>query len=158
MDSTLLASERKAGNKAATTLRSSFRSVIKSRFHRRSGEMEKSTVTTKFRDGRLDRLILKSPHYSFKEHFGSTLTGTTGETHRKATNVREFIRNVKGKQQHIKANKRRATDVKAHNKGINYKARNHIAIALKKTNALDQLATEIGQNRIVEITSQIDFK
>lgn len=156
--SDLLAEERKAGNKAATSLRSSLRSAIKSRFHSRSGAMDKSTFTTKYRDGHLDRLTLMSPHYSFKLHYGSTLHGQTGETNRRETNVREFVRKIKGKEQKVAAYKRRATTVKAHTKGINYKSYNHIAIALKSTNALEQLATDIGQNRAVEITSQIDFK
>lgn len=150
--------ERQAGSKAASSLRVTFRIFIKSRFDRRSGLMEKSTVTAKYRDQRLDRLILKAPHYSFKQNFGSTLRGTTEETHRRETNVKSFTRHVAGRSVEVSPHTRGAATISAHIKGINYKVHNHISAALKSTKALETLANDLGVNRIVDITSQIDFK
>ena len=157
MNSDFLQKERIAGNKAAASLRQSFRSKINEAFRSVSGEMAKSTVTARYRDGRLDRLVLKSPHYSFKQHFGSSLSGTTPQTERRQTQVSAFTRYVNGETQQVQAHTRKATTIKAHVKGIDYKATNHIAEALKQTPALETLATELGENRIVEITSKIDF-
>lgn len=150
--------ERIAGNKAASSLRGSFRSKIKQVFQSRSGAMEKSNVTARYRDGFLDRLILASPKYSFTKHFGSTLSGTTKATDRKEASVNSFVRHINGTTMQVSAHNRKATHVAAHVKGINYKSTNHIAEALKETNALEQLATDLGENRIVDIASQIDFK
>lgn len=150
--------ERAAGLKAASALRVALRAKIKSKFNRRSGDMEKSTVTAKYKEGFLDRLVLDSPHYSFKQHFGSSLSGTTGETSRKQTTVNSFARHVNGETVTVKSHTRKATNVVAHIKGIDYKSKNHIAEAFKSTNALQQLANDLGENRIVNITSQIDFQ
>lgn len=150
--------ERKAASKARSSLNVALRSSIKRKFKSRTGKMEKSNVTSRFRDGMLDRLVLNSPHYSFKSHFGSSLTGNTPETNRAETNVQAFVRKIKSKSISIEAHSRRATKVAAHNKGIQYKSYNHIADALKSSNALEQLATDLGNNRIVQIASQIDFK
>lgn len=149
--------ERKAAAKATSSLRQSFRSVIASVFKKVSGALQKSTFTSRFRDGLLDRLILKSPRYSFQTHFGSTLSGTTAETSRKGTEVNSFERFISGQKREVKAHSRAGSKVKSHVKGIRYKATNHIAEALKRTNALETLATDLGENRIVEITSQIQF-
>jgi hypothetical protein len=127
------AKERAAGLKAAAALRAAYRMQIKSTFKRNSGTLEKSNISPRYRQGRLDRLVITSPHYSFKNHFGSTKKGMTP------------VHSRKGKP------------VKAHSKNRQYKAFNHIALALKATNALEQLATDLGNNRAVLITSQIDF-
>jgi hypothetical protein len=151
------AEERKAGNLAKNALKASLISQIKSTFHRRSGTLEKSTVNSRMRDGRLDRLILNSPKYSFTQHFGSSLTGTQKATERKGTSVKSFQRHLEGKVASISAYERQGGTVKAFNKNIGYRTHNHISRALKQTNALDVLATSLGQNRVVLITSQIDF-
>lgn len=159
MDNTdFQSNERSAGNKAAAALRGAFRSTIRSNFHRRSGDMEdKSTVTPKYKEGVLDRLSLVSPYYSFTSHFGSTKTGTTGSLQRGDADVKSFTRHVAGTDVDVKAHKRSGGFVVSHRKGIDYKAKNHISEALKSTNALEVLATELGENRIVNIISQIDF-
>ncbi|RYG12578.1 MAG: hypothetical protein EOO07_18845 [Chitinophagaceae bacterium] len=150
--------EKKAASKARVALKSTFLSEIKRTFHRgKSGELEKSTVTTKFADGLLDRLSLVSPHYSFKNHFGSTLHGTQGETSRRGASVRSFVRHLKGKDVQVSAYSRGGGTVAAMQKNRKYLVYNHIARALKKTTALDTLATELGNSRAVIITSQIDF-
>jgi len=152
------AEERKAGNKAAAALRGAFRSKIQSTFHRRTGAMQdKSTVTPRYRDGVLDRLVLASPRYSFIHHFGSTKTGKTGSLQRDGADVKSFTRHLEGMVRQVSAHKRSGGFVVAHNKGIDYKSKNHISEALKATNALEVLATELGENRIVNISSQIDF-
>lgn len=156
-DNETMIKEREAGRKASSALTNSIRSKTKSLFKRRSGDMDLSRFYPRYRDGRLDRLILTSPHYSFKQHFGSAKHGTTPETQRKQTEVAEFTRTIKGETQTVKAHIRKATSVKAHDKGINYKAQNHISKALKESNALNQLADDLGENRSVFITSQIEF-
>lgn len=132
-DSNFEAKERAAALKATAALRAAYRTQVTSTFKRKTGKLEKSTFTPRFRTGRLDRIVLNSPHYSFKNHFGSTKKGITP------------------------AHTRKGKPVKAHSKNRQYKAHNHIAEAFKATNALEQLATDLGQNRIVQITSQIDF-
>lgn len=133
LDSDFEAKERAAASKAASALRAAYRTQITSTFKRGSGKLEKSNFLPRFRTGRLDRLVLTSPHYSFKNHFGSTKKGIT-PTH-----------------------SRKGKPVKGHSKNRTYKGYNHIAEALKATNALEQLATDLGQNRAVLITSQINF-
>jgi formamidopyrimidine-DNA glycosylase len=149
--------ERKAGNIAKNALKASLVTQIKNTFHRRSGELEKSTVNSRMKDGRLDRLTINSPHYSFKQHFGSRLTGTQKATERKQASVKSFQRHLEGKTSSVSAHTRMGGAVKALNKNIDYKAHNHIAKALNQTNALEVLATSLGNNRMVLITSQIDF-
>jgi glutamate racemase len=157
VDNDFIGKEHESGRKASALLTSSIRSKTKSLFKKRSGKMDLSRFSPRYRDGRLDRIVLSAPHYSFKEHFGSALKGTTPVTNRSAGNVKEFKRTVKGEQQTVKSHIRKAASVKAHIKGINYKAKNHIAQALKETNALTQLATELGEHRAVLIASQITF-
>ena len=89
--------ERKAGSAAASFLRAVFRTSIKSTFKRRTGAMEKSNVSAKYRDGNLDRLVHTAPHYSFKSHFGSTKTGTTPALSRSGASVKSFSRHINGK-------------------------------------------------------------
>jgi hypothetical protein len=151
------AEERKAGNIAKNALKTSLVTQIKNTFGRRSGELEKSTVNSRMKDGRLDRLVLNMPHYSFKAHFGSSLTGTQKATERKGASVKSFQRHMEGKVTSVSAYERKGGIVKAFNKNIDYKAHNHIAKALNQTNALEVLATSLGNNRMVLITSQIDF-
>jgi hypothetical protein len=151
------AEERKAGNIAKNALKTSLVTQIKNTFHRGSGELEKSSVSSRMKEGRLDRLTINSPHYSFKQHFGSSLTGTQKATERKGTSVKSFQRHLEGKTIPVSAYNRAGGTVKSFNKNIDYKAQNHIAKALNQTNALEVLATSLGNNRMVLITSQIDF-
>lgn len=153
------AQERKAGAKAASQLRAALRTEISSVFNRRSGALSKSTVGARYKDGALDRLVVTTPHYSFKEHFGSSLTGTTPTHARGGANVRSFQRYMGGglKVRQVAAHQRSGGAVASHVKGRSYESRNHIANALNATNALQELATALGTNRIVDITSQITF-
>jgi hypothetical protein len=151
------AEERKAGNIAKNALRASLITQIQSSFHRRSGTMEKSTVNSSMKDGRLDRLALDTPKYSFTQHFGSSLSGTQKPTERKGASVKTFQRHLEGRISTVSAHVRTGGSVKAFNKKIDYKASNHIAKALRQTNALEVLATSLGENRIVLVTSQINF-
>lgn len=149
--------ERAAGLKAAAALRAAYRTIVKSTFKRKSGSEEKSNFSPRFREGRLDRIVMQAPHYSFKKHYGSTKTGITKTTNRSGHSVKAHTRQYEGMVRSVRAHNRKATVVVPHKKNIDYKAYNHIAMALKATNALEQLATELGQNRIIQITSQIDF-
>lgn len=152
------AEERKAGKIAAAALKASLINQIKITFHRgKTGMMEKSTVLPRYKDARLDRLVLQMPRYSFQQHFGSSLTGTQKETERKGTTVKSFQRHLEGMVTEVKSHDRRGGSVRAMRKNIKYGAHDHISRALKQTNALENLATALGKNRIVLITSQIDF-
>jgi hypothetical protein len=151
------AEERKAGNIAKNALKVSLITQIQGSFHRRSGGMEESTVNSQMKDGRLDRLVINTPKYSFTQHFGTSLTGTQKPTERKGASVKSFQRHLEGKVSSVSAHVRTGGSVKAFNKNIDYKASNHIAKALKQTNALEVLATSLGENRIVLVTSQINF-
>jgi hypothetical protein len=149
--------ERKAGSIARAALKASLINQIKRTFHRRTGTLEKSTVNANYKVGRLDRLTLNMPRYSFQQHFGSSLTGTQKETERKGTSVKSFQRHLEGMVTEVKSHDRRGGSVRAMRKNIKYGAHDHISRALKQTNALENLATALGKNRIVLITSQIDF-
>jgi hypothetical protein len=151
------AEERKAGSVARAALRSSLLNQIKKTFSKRSGALEKSTVNARYKVGRLDRLVINTPKYSFTQHYGSSKTGTQKETSRKATSVKSFSRFIAGNTATVKAHDRKGGSVTAFNKNEPYKATDHISRAFKQTNALEVLATSLGQNRITNITSQIDF-
>lgn len=149
--------EKKAGSIARSALRSSYLNQVRGTFQRRSGNLEKSNFNTRYRDGRLDRLVLVTPGYSFKSHFGSTKTGTQKESHRNDSSVKSFTRHINGESIQITSHLRKGGTVKAFNKNRDYRATDHISKALKSTSALETLATALGNNRIVLITSQIDF-
>nr|WP_315245190.1 hypothetical protein [uncultured Flavobacterium sp.] len=149
--------EKKAGSIARAALKASYLTQIRSTFNRRSGDLEKSNFSARYRGGFLDRLVLNSPHYSFKEHFGSSKTGAQKESTRSASNVKTFSRHINGETVQVRAHTRSGGSVKAFNKRREYTAKNHISRALSQTNALDVLATSLGENRIVLISSQISF-
>jgi hypothetical protein len=151
------AEERKAGNIAKNALKASLISQIKNTFHNRSGAMERSTINSRMKEGRLDRLIINTPKYSFTQHFGSSKTGNQKASERKGASVNSFQRHLEGKTATIRAYERAGGAVKSFNKNIEYKAHDHIAKALNQTNALEVLATSLGENRIVLIASQINF-
>jgi len=151
------AEERKAGSIARSALKASYINQIKNTFQRKSGLSEKSTVLARYKEGHLDRLVLNTPHYSFKSHFGSSKTGTQKESTRRDSNVKSFSRHINGESVLVNSYTRRGGTVKAFNKNRNYNATNHIAKALQQTTALENLATALGNNRIVLVTSQINF-
>jgi uncharacterized membrane protein YcgQ (UPF0703/DUF1980 family) len=91
------AEERKAGSIARAALKASIVNQIKNTFKRRSGALEKSTVNARYKQGSLDRLTISMPHYSFKQHFGSSLTGTQKATEIKGANVKSFDRHLSSK-------------------------------------------------------------
>lgn len=153
------ANEKKIGNAAARALGASLQNQIKKTFDRRTGSLEKTNVRARYKDGRLDRLTINSPKYSFTTHYGSNKKGDTKETKRKATEVRSFERHLDNSivEHTVKAHSRAGGTVKAHIKGIDYKATDHIAKAFRATNALNVLATELGNSRAVKIISQFDW-
>jgi hypothetical protein len=154
----IVKAERKAARRASNLLKSAIRSQISKTFTRRTGKMDESTVTPRYDNtGLLDRISLESPVYSFQLHFGSTKKGKQGSTTRKLSYVRDYARVLHGKTQFMAAHRRRGGRVAPMNKNIEYKAYDHIGKAMKSTNALQQLATDIAENRAVNITSQIDF-
>lgn len=151
------AAERKAGSIARAALKVSLITQIKKSFHKRTGLLEKSNVSAKYKESRLDRLTINSPVYSFTSHYGSSLTGTQKATTRKPSNVSAFQRHLKGETIEVKAHSRSGGSVSAMNKNMKYPMHNHLSRALKETQALEVLATSLGNNRMVLITSQIDF-
>lgn len=155
--SDFLQREKQAGQKASGLLRRELRAEIQSVFKKISGNMEKSNVTARYRDGRLDRLVLSSPHYSFKHHYGSVKTGKTRTKIRSGGPVKSFVRQYEGMVRPVRAHIRKAAVVPQHNKGIDYKSYNHIAEAIKKSNVLEILATDLAENRAVDIVSKISL-
>lgn len=150
--------EKKAGSAAASSLRAAFRTSIKSTFKRRTGTLEKSNVLPKYIDGNLDRLTLTSPHYSFKNHYGSGKTGVTKNTSRTGGSVKSFSRHIKGTTVKVNAFSRSGGQVSAHRKGIRYKAYGHLSKAMQNSDTiLEKLATDLGENRAVIVVSKIDF-
>ncbi len=149
--------ERKAGNVARTALKASLINQIQRTFHRRTGTLLKSTVLARYREGRLDRLVLNTPKYSFTEHFGSDKSGTQKPTERKGSSVKTFQRHLEGKTTTVKSYDRAGGSVVGFNKNEPYGAHNHLSRALKQTPALENLATALGNHRAVLIASQIDF-
>jgi len=149
--------ERKAGNTARTALKASLINQIQRTFHRRTGGLLKSTVLARYKEGRLDRLVLNSPKYSFTQHFGSSLPGTQKPTERKGTSVKSFQRHLEGMATTVKSFDRKGGSVKGFNKNEPYNTHDHLSRALKQTPALENLATALGNHRAVLIASQIDF-
>lgn len=64
--------EKQAGQKAALVLRKSLKGFVKSRFETTSGNSAilRSTVLSRMKGPELQRLVIKMPHYGFKNHFG----------------------------------------------------------------------------------------
>jgi len=149
--------ERQAGNVARTALKASLINQIQRTFHRRTGTLLKSTVLARYKEGRLDRLVLNSPKYSFTQHFGSSLPGTQKPTERKGSSVKSFQRHLEGMVTEVDAHERKGSSVKGFNKNEPYGTHNHLSRALKQTPALENLATALGNHRAVLIASQIDF-
>jgi len=153
------AEEKKIGTAAGKALTASFQNQIKKMFDRRSGNLEKTNVRPRYKEGRLDRLVISSPKYSFTTHYGSDKKGDTPETTRKSAEVRSFARHLENSvmDHQVKAHTRAGGTVQAHIKGIDYRATNHIAKALKATNALEVLGTQLGNNRAIKILSSFDW-
>lgn len=153
-----MSQERAAGKKAASSLRANFRSEIKSTFQRRSGALGKTTVSSKYRNQGLDRLTLTTPHYSFKLHFGSSKQGDQKETTRSGSEVKSFRRHLKGSSIIVSSFPRRGGKVSAHKKNETYNPHGHLSRAMSKSqSALETLASELAENRIIQITSKINF-
>lgn len=81
--------EKKIAKSSAQKLRRGLRSAIASTTDNTiSGQAKKTTVRTKYRYGRLDRLTIVAPHYIFKQHYGFEGKKSNGINMRlKATNV-----------------------------------------------------------------------
>lgn len=64
--------ESAAGKKAAAILKKSLQKEIRSKFETTQGNSEllKSTILSRMKEGELQRLVIKMPHYGFKQHFG----------------------------------------------------------------------------------------
>lgn len=115
--------EKAAGRKAAIVLRKSLKSQIRQLFETTQGNSEllRSGVTSKMKGSELQRLVIKMPHYGFKQHFGFDGVKSNG--------VRLRLLN----------------------------ATNFLNDTLKSNNALEMLASEIGEIRADEVTSKINF-
>lgn len=69
-DTSLQNRERSVGKKYASMLRSAIRSKIRSETVSQTGLLLKTQVSSRMKDGRLDRLQVTAPHYGFKLHYG----------------------------------------------------------------------------------------
>lgn len=151
------AQERKAGSIARAALKASLINQIKRTFYKRTGDLLKSNVTARYKEARLDRLTIQTPKYSFTQHYGSTKRGIQKASNRDGGSVKSFTRHLNGNAFEVKAYSRKATTVKGFNKNRKYETRDHLTRVFKETNALEVLATSLGNNRITNITSQIKF-
>lgn len=115
--------EKKAGQKAAIKLRKSLKSITRNKFETTKGNSEllKSTVLSKMKGSELQRLVIKAPHYAFKQNFGFEGIKSNG----------------------VKLNL------------VSHKG--YLNEAMLANNALEDLATEIGEIRADEVTSVIKF-
>lgn len=115
--------EKQAGQKASLVLRKSLKSEIRNLFETTQGNSEllRSTIVSKMKGGELQRLVIKMPHYGFKQHFGFDGVKNNGVKLRLLSNT------------------------------------NFLNDALKANNALETLATEIGEIRGDEVVSKINF-
>ena len=115
--------EKQAGRKAALGLRKSIKSEIRNLFETTQGnsKMLRSTVGSKMKGGELQRLVIKMPHYGFKQHFGFDGVKKNGVKLRLLSNT------------------------------------NFLNDAIQANNALETLATEIGNIRGDEVVSKINF-
>lgn len=88
MATNLTALEKKLARNEAAKLRRAFRREIKNSTNTITGLAAKSTVRTRFKRGRLDRLTFVAPQYVFIQHNGFEGKKSNGVTQRlKATNV-----------------------------------------------------------------------
>lgn len=62
--------EKELANKSTRILRAALRNAIKTTSVRRSGLALRAGSRAAFKDRRLQRLIIKAPHYVFKQHYG----------------------------------------------------------------------------------------
>jgi len=75
--------EKQAGKKAADKLKTAFKTAIKNAVNvTDNGEAKKATVTTKYKNERLDRLSFVAPSYIFKQNFGFEGSKKNGVTMR----------------------------------------------------------------------------
>lgn len=84
-----LIQEKQLAKKETQRLRRAFKKSIKQSVNvTSSGEAKKATVRSRFKRGRLDRLIFVAPDYIFKQHYGFEGTKKNGVAMRlKSTNV-----------------------------------------------------------------------
>lgn len=67
----LTAEERKAGQKAARTLKRHLKTLLATSTTRQTGDaLSMAKVTTRMKFDMLDHLAIESPHYIFKQHYG----------------------------------------------------------------------------------------
>ena len=64
--------EKAAGQKAALVLRKGLKSQIRNLFETTQGNSQllRSTIVSKMKGGELQSLVVKMPHYAFKQHYG----------------------------------------------------------------------------------------
>ena len=79
--------EKQLGNQAATSLRAAFKQAIAATVNS-TGDSRKATVTSRYKQQRLDRLTFSAPHYIYKQNYGFEGTKKNGVKMRlKATEV-----------------------------------------------------------------------
>jgi plasmid stabilization system protein ParE len=74
----MFAAEKRIGKTAASKLQSELRTVIRLLAEKKSGEAQASRVTPKYKNERLQRIVIQSPHYVFKLHYGFEGTKSNG--------------------------------------------------------------------------------
>lgn len=150
--------ENRSGRKAAALLKNALRSRISQKFKRRSGAMDRTNVSAIFRQGRLDRLAITSPKHSFIQHFGySEPNENVKATTRKPGFVKSYFRDGVMTGRSVRNYSRKGGFVSHYTRNISNENKDHISDALNSSNILENLASELGENRAVFVTSQINF-
>jgi hypothetical protein len=73
--------EKQAGQAAARNLGRVVRKTLKQHFSKDTGRMFRTNATAKMRHGSLDRIEIRSPYYSFIQHYGFSRSYKSGKTH-----------------------------------------------------------------------------
>lgn len=74
----MFAAEKRIGKTAAKKLTSEMRTVIRLSTEKRTGDAELTDVRAKYKNERLQRLVIQAPHYVFKLHYGFEGTKKNG--------------------------------------------------------------------------------
>jgi len=112
--------EKKVGKEAANRLTNSLRGAVRYTTKPKVGLAMKSSASAKYKNNRLQRLVIQAPHYIFKQHYGFEGTKSNGVQ-------------MRLKQTFV------------------------IDIALTTSNVLESLADDIGNIRMEEVTTKINF-
>ncbi|WP_417365881.1 hypothetical protein [Flavobacterium beibuense] len=146
--------EKAAAIKAVASLKRALNSSISKHFNSRSGQLRKSSVKDDIKDGMLDRLILKSPKYSFVLHHGYDAVEEVQPKNRKGSSVKPHFRGGTDGTS-ISGYQRSGGSVSGFKRSSKFEGAGHITEAIYASNVLETLANDLAESRAVYVTSNI---